>query len=361
MVKGLLDRHDEERRILDLQELSWIHVGESWELRAGVQVEFWGVTEGVHLVNIINQQNVAAAIDQEEPLGQPMVQLLLDRPGGALELYLLPLSRRRPFPGEKGRLRGPVVIDVDHPRYASGARHRHVDWAIRRSWRHRGLDIALSHFSGTTREPRLEPRFERAPAAMEGEMAAEAMAQEMGAGMMDQTFLSRLIPVYETIDQTGLELQYSSGEWLWKLEAISRSGQGDRYTAADAGVEYTLSGIWDGWLDLGLLLEYLWDDRADDAPAGVMEHDWLLGMRLGFNDEASSEALLGMVWDPETEERLIYLEAARRLGSQWKASLEMRLFNADRPEGAGLTQDPDSKWGPWRDEDFVALSLEYYF
>ena len=38
----------------------------------------------------------------------------------------------------------------------------------------------------------------------------------------------------------GLEVQYTTGAWLWKFEGIRRSGQGTPYYAATGGVEYTL-------------------------------------------------------------------------------------------------------------------------
>ena len=38
-----------------------------------------------------------------------------------------------------------------------------------------------------------------------------------------------ITPVYEQIKQTSIDLQAIIGSWLWKLEAINRSGQGDTF------------------------------------------------------------------------------------------------------------------------------------
>ena len=59
-----VDENDSERTHWDIRELSWIHVGNGWESRVGIRKVFWGVTEGRHLVDIINQTDRVA-------LGQP--------------------------------------------------------------------------------------------------------------------------------------------------------------------------------------------------------------------------------------------------------------------------------------------------
>ena len=40
-----------------------------------------------------------------------------------------------------------------------------------------------------------------------------------------------LVPFYEVIHQTGVELLATDGDWVWKLEAMRRSGQGDTFHA----------------------------------------------------------------------------------------------------------------------------------
>jgi len=52
-----IDQHDDERTHFDIRELTWIHAADEWELRVGIRKEFWGVTEGQHLVDIINQSD----------------------------------------------------------------------------------------------------------------------------------------------------------------------------------------------------------------------------------------------------------------------------------------------------------------
>ncbi|MGB5339328.1 MAG: hypothetical protein WBO06_09565, partial [Gammaproteobacteria bacterium] len=209
-----LDQHDSARTHGDIRELLWQKAGQSWELSAGISKVFWGVAESQHLVDIINQTDLVEDIDQEDKLGQPLVNLALIRDWGTIDLYVLPGFRERTFPGRDGRLRSIPRVDTDHPLYASAAEDRHIDFAIRWSHYIGDWDFGLAHFSGTSREPRLLPGLTAGGEAV-------------------------LIPLYETIDQTSLDLQATLGDWLWKLEWLTRSGQGDRYSAAVGGFEYT--------------------------------------------------------------------------------------------------------------------------
>ncbi len=320
------DQHDEERSHADLRELAWIHAAPSWELRAGVRKVFWGVTESQHLVDIINQTDLVEDPDGEDKLGQPMVNLAWVRDWGTLDLFVLPYFRERTFPGSAGRLRPPLAVDTDQARYESAREQRHIDAALRWSRYLGDWDIGLSHYSGTRREPRLVPGFD-----------------DQGAPV--------LVPHYDLIRQTGLDVQMTRGAWLWKLEAIYRKGQGERFFAATGGVEYTLIGIGDGNADVGLVAEYLYDERGAKATT-PFQNDVMVGLRLALNDVQSSAALLGAIVDSDSGATFYSLEASRRLGHQWKVDLEARAF-VDVPVS-------DPLYGLHRD-DYLQVELGYYF
>ena len=63
------DANDDERSLADLKEAYWAQEGDGRELLAGVNTVFWGVTESVHLVDIVNQTDAVADIDGEDKLG----------------------------------------------------------------------------------------------------------------------------------------------------------------------------------------------------------------------------------------------------------------------------------------------------
>lgn len=237
------DENDDARSQTDIRELSWLKAGEIWELRLGIRKVFWGVTESQHLVDIINQSDLAANTDGEDKLGQPMINLALIDDYGTLDVFVLPYFRERTFPGEKGRFRGPYYVDTEQDaEYQSDDKEQHIDYAARWAKSVDVWDIGLSHFYGTSRDP----RFPFPP-------------EENSKGH------TVLIPYYELIHQTGLDVQATIDSWLLKLEYIHRSSDFESYNAAATGLEYTWYGIFESVTDLGLVLEYLYDNR--DAKA----------------------------------------------------------------------------------------------
>ncbi|MFQ5609532.1 MAG: hypothetical protein ACE5F8_04605, partial [Woeseiaceae bacterium] len=97
------DYHDSERSHVDLREAYWGIDGNGWDMTIGVNKVFWGVAESRHLVDVINQTDLVEDIDQEAKLGQPIVNINLDRDYGRFELFVLPFFRDRTFPGADGR------------------------------------------------------------------------------------------------------------------------------------------------------------------------------------------------------------------------------------------------------------------
>ena len=330
---------DEERTHGDVQDLAWIHVADGWELRSGVRTVFWGVTEFQHLVDIINQSDLVERTDGEAKLGQPMVNLSLVTDYGILDVFALVGVRERTFPGEDGWPRGPVVISNDVADYESGAEDKRLDFAARWAMSIDAWELALSYFGGTARDPEFARTDE------EGE----------------------LVPFYRIIDQFGLEVQYNYDAWIWKMEALSRSGMaGGRYFATVFGFEYTYEGVLGSVADLGVVSEYNYDERGEDSPASYyLENDIALGLRLAMNDEASTEMLAGVIYDHKTQERVLTLEASRRLGDVWTINLDALLFHSRRPPSledlANGSFDPLYKLAQSSRNDLIQLELIRYF
>ncbi|MDH3973100.1 MAG: hypothetical protein OEV42_02365 [Deltaproteobacteria bacterium] len=323
---GRLDSADEERSHVDIRELNYLFLSDNYELRIGLGKVFWGATEFVHLVDIINQTDLVENMDEEEKLGQPMLQLTMPKSWGTAEFFLLPYFRERTFPGEEGRLRTGLMVDTDEVVYESSSRERHIDYALRYSHTLGDMDMGIYHFMGTGREPALHPGINKS-----GKLV--------------------LIPFYEQIEQTGLDIQFVAGEWLWKLETLHRSGQGEAFYASIGGFEYTFYGIADGPLDLGVIVEYAYDDRGDEATTAY-ENDAMVGLRIAFNDAAGSEILAGYMDDLESSAHIISIEASRRFGEHVKISLKGRSFSSIPAD------DPVYSL---RDDDYMKLELAYYF
>jgi len=319
-----LDSMDANRSHWDLREAYWALEGDSWEILLGVSRVFWGVTESRHLVDIINQTDLVEDPDQEQKLGQAMARLTLLNEWGDLEFFVMPHFRERTFPGRDGRFRPSPVIDEDRPIYESAAGSTHVDVALRWSHYFGDADIGLSAFRGTGRSPKL---------------VLEDDSDE-------------LRPYYHQISQLGIDLQYTRGPWLWKLETIVRQGFDDTFTAAVGGLEYTYFGIRNSAADVGLLVEYLRDGRGPSEPVTPFDNDLFIGSRVALNDTQGSNLLLGIVMDMNEREWFFNLEAERRIGQDWLIEGRLRVFHGSRHINQLSAFDSD---------DYAQLSLVKYF
>lgn len=304
---GRWDQQDEERTHADLRELALrLRLG-SFDAVAGVGRVFWGVTESVHLVDIVNQTDLVENPDGEDKLGQPMLSLMWSTRYGNLSGFVLPYFRERTLPGVEGRLRAPLPFDQNDALYESSEEEKHVDGALRYTLSAGALDLGLSHFSGTAREPRF-------------------VIGDTPAGPV-------LTPVYDLIQRSGVDLNLVAGAWLWKLEAIRQEDRVDDYAAAAGGLEYTHSGALGSAWDAGVLVELLWDERGAQG-GSAFQNDVFIGTRWSGNDVEGTELLAGAAVDLDHQGTFATLEASRRLGTAGKLSVELRLFDgggADDP------------------------------
>ena len=322
------DSEDSERNLIDIQELHWTIIGNIFETKIGIRKDFWGVTETVHRVDIINQTDFVENIDGEDKLGQPMINISFERLNGTFDIYALLGFRERTFGGKNGRLQAPILVDTDNPIYESNAKEKRIDFAFRWSQYFSDFEYAVSHFSGTSREPFFKldvsspvPQFQ---------------------------------PLYNVIDQTGIEILYILGSMAFKLEGFSRSGQEDRFSASTAGFEYTQIGIFESRIDLGWVAEFNHDDRMENSPIS-------LGTRLTFNDIADTQILSGLLWNKDTDEKNIFIEASSRLKSCCKISIEGVIFT----DGKKLNKfnpyrKPEGLFDYFQEEDFLKLEFIYY-
>lgn len=381
-IFGRVDSVDDERTHADIRELSFVHAARAWEARLGIRKVFWGVTESRHLVDIINQTDFVEDIDGEDKLGQPMVNLAwIPRGWGSVDVFWLPYFRERTFPGEDGRPGFPLPIEEDEARYQSDDKQQHQDFALR--WRHTvgPADFGIGWFDGTARAPRLVPCVRQGsgfagtqnqancdiasaapqPASLTDVEALNdlitAIAVQSGLSPSDaqirQQIFSNLVlvPFYDQIRQASIDAQLILGGWALKLEATRRE-QRQRWTNAMAtGFEYTLYGVFDTAADVGLLSEYLYDQR-DDPLVALFDRDLFAGTRITLNDVAGTTFLGGTLYDLDDESLAITVEAERRLTERFKAQIEARLFT-NVPEGSPAEV--------FANEDFVSLILQAYF
>ena len=315
---------DNERTHWDVRELYYQKAQGNWELSLGLKKVYWGVAESNHLVDIINQTDAVESFDGEDKLGQPMAQFTYTTDNfGSFDLFYLPYHRKRTFAGSEGRLRFGTVIDQDDVGYESSAKEWHQDFALRWSHYFGIVDVGLSHFYGTGREPLFA--FDN---------------------------LGNVNAFYPIIHQTGLDLQITDNSFLWKLESIYRSADVQDFFALVAGVEYTFSNIDGNGLDIGVLGEYLYDER-DELALTALQNDVFFGSRIAFNDVKDTSILIGGITDLESSSTIFSIEASRRFGETWFAEIEARVFNSINSNELILSN--------FRNDSFLRFSISKYF
>ena len=329
-VKGFyrLDNQDKERTHGDLRQAEFLYYTDDFEITAGIGRVFWGATEFVHLVDIINQTDQVEAIDGEEKLGQPMLHLTIPKDWGVLEAFALPWFRERTFPGAKGRFRTPLPVDTDQTRYESSSEKQHFDFAFRYSTILANADVGLYYFKGTAKDPVLL-------------LSVDA-----------ETNSAILYPYYEQIGQSGLDIQLTAGEWLLKGEAYYRTGQSRSYAATTFGFEYTFTAVADTMMDIGLIGEYVYDDRDNGWLPTVYQNDIMGGLRLLVNDLNDSTVLFGIIRDLDSGSTILAVEASRRLGDSIRLNLDASFF---------VNMDYNDPAFAMAKDDFIKLEMVYYW
>jgi hypothetical protein len=288
---------------------------------------YWGVTEAVHLVDVINQVDlIEDPVKQEVRLGQPMVRLRTTQSFGTFDFFVLPYFRERTYPSADGRPAFDIPVDTDLTRYESRDKERHVDLAARYSNSFGDVDLGLSYFDGTGRDPILQPAI-----SDDGDLV--------------------LAPYYVQIRQASFDAQATKGAWLFKAEGYWRSELDKQYEAVTGGLEYTFYGLGGSDQDLGVVLEYALDSRGQVARAPY-QNDGFFALRWSANDVNSTSLLAGIVVDADTGARGFRLKGDRRLSDNIHLSIEGYAFG-DVPRS-----DPVYSIA---DDDYLQVRLAHYF
>lgn len=325
------DNQSPSRTHGDIRELMYYYFEDDWELHAGIGKVFWGVTESRHLVDSINQIDNIESQDDEQRLGQPMVQAKWIKDWGTIDLFLLPYFREVDFGSSD--LRPQLGLDLAKPLYQDSAKRQHVDIALRWSHTIDNSDIGISYFNGTQRTPILNSVL-----------------------VKDQP---KIQPVYVQTQTLGVDLQHIHKDWLLKLESLYRSNhqysQTDGFTKAQSkaivtGFEYTFYGLNDSAHDLGLIGEYLFDEDEKSTP---FQNDWMTGIRWTWNDVQSTEWLLGVVIDLDDHTQMWQLEASRRIAESWKTALTAQFSTNVDAQNTFAQQ--------LKNHDRLTLTLDYFF
>ncbi len=361
----------------DVREFTYLYSNSGWYVKTGVDIVFWGVTESAHLVDVINQTDNVESISGEEKLGQPMIAVGVEKDFGNVDAYILPYFRTRQFPSGPERYQITLLdqspeVDDDENFYESDDEENNIDLALRWYKSFDDFDVGLSYFNGTSRDP--------LPVIAD---LTGALQKGADAGYPGTAIVDTLGSYYEQQQQLGLEFQYLYEDWIFKLEATHQLVDSGDYSEMAAGFEYTFSDL-DPWgHDLGVLVEYLYNDRgfvelgqysidADpnipdkDDPnldeireVGVdgfylspMQNDLFLGMRFALNNIDGTEFLAGIIHDLDDDTTSMSFEGSTRVGNNLRLTTNVYYFNNVYKENPFKAIEND---------DLIELKAEWFF
>lgn len=309
-LAGRFDPDRTWRSRVDATDLAWEVVNERWELVVGAKVVNWGVAESVSIVDVVNQLDLGDDRAIPVRLGQPMLNARIFALPGRLDLYLLPWFRERDLEHRAGALWSPIPVR------GTRSSSRGVDGALR--WSHivGAVDLAVAHFSGTSREPRFL-----------------AAASADGPGFE---------ALYEEIDQTSVDAQWTHGDWLVRVEVLHRWAPSDDHVAAVTGLEFAPTTY------LSFFTEYVYDGRGG-LTATSMERDAFFGIRLLTQDWTLSSRTFV---DLQSGNVIASGALSRRMGDGLSMELDARLFAGSADREPRLA---------YRLDDYLALRLSYFF
>jgi hypothetical protein len=330
---GRLDTRG-SRSVVDLREAYYLHVDDTWDFLFGFNTVRWGVVESRRLVNIVNQVDIAWDIDGNEVLGQPMANLNLNIGQlGTLSLFGLFGFRERHDPEIEDRLRFPLVAGPSV--FEASDLERNVNFAARFTTNfpifNGSVDAAVSYFHGIGREPRylLQPNFPTGlppgfgvPVEL-GALIFSQLPSKFPPGLFN---LVKLTPIYDVIDQGGVEFVGTFGDLQVKFEGILRSENDEQFTASVTGLEYTFYDVMGSGKDIGLFGEWTVDNRSIFEPPTIYDHDIFFGTRVALNDVGSTNLLLGFLYDYKDPERYVAGVFSTRLQDDLLLEIEGRYF-----------------------------------
>jgi len=286
------------------------------------------VTESQHLVDVVNQIDYVEDFRGNEKMGQPMASVSWITDVGTFSGFVMVGFRERTFPGQNGRFRSTLPVDTSQTSYEDSAKQWRPDAALRWSHSIDVLDLGVSYFNGTSREPQLTPG-----------------TNAVGAPV--------LLPRYALMNHFGLDTQATIESMMLKFEGVVRSDGnfGNSYGALTTGFEYTFFDVFGSGADIGVLSEYSHDTRG--ALATGLHKDVFSGLRLGVNDLSNSSVLLGVLTDLDSTNNAFILEGSRLITDNWKFSLKGGVFS-----NATQATHPLSSF---RQDDYLSIELVRYF
>ncbi|MEZ4272283.1 MAG: hypothetical protein R3C68_12900 [Myxococcota bacterium] len=200
-IFGRVDRRDEGRSVLIVEE-AWVELKKSLvRLRLGADIVNWTATEAFHPADVLNSRNLDSDVENFEKVGEPMAELSFNVGNGTLSAYYMPYYTRPIQPSPRSRQGvfppglpvGPLLRMDAHGNLADGDFGHQGGLRARQTFGSADLSLHFIHHMD-----RDQP-----------EIVFDATAGE-------------LRPLFRTVTQAGGTYQQVFGSLILKVEAAYR-------------------------------------------------------------------------------------------------------------------------------------------
>lgn len=297
------DQRGSERQYIDVQEFSWSRFGPSWEAQLGYSVVTWGVNDIFNISDYINAKILLEA-PRLKKSGQPMLRYSFAWAEQFFDFYLLYDLEPIDYPGDKDRLRYPILV-ADQAEFNRGKTGK-LDLAGRWKFSIQAFDFAVSHFYGVSREPYFIFNYD-----------------------FD---LPRLIPVYEKVNRTSLELVTNLGDFTLRGEWVHQYGALEELNIFAFGGEYTWDNVNQWGVDITTIIEAIYDTRSTSTP-NFFDHDVALAWRVAFNDKYDSNLFAATILDTRYKEVVGLLGWHSNFARSWQFRVTGSFFHSSQASG----------------------------
>lgn len=313
------DLEDEERRYYDLREARLNYSSGRWQFEAGNAVVFWGVSETINIVNVINQADLKESVDGKEKMGQGMLVSRYSGNINSFSIYYLPSFEPLDYPERPSPT---IKILQDQPRFEKNADEG--EWAARWVGAFDFGDVGLSYFNGIRRDPLL---------VRSGESAA-------------------LIPLYVKSEHMALDSVLFWSDAIVKTELLLGKEQEEDFFAYNLGFEYPTFPSFSWWQDAAWIAEFVFDSR-DEKSGSMGQKDIFLGGRFNMGDLSQYELRIISGLDLDHYSKYLDFSFRHRLTDyiQWSAKIIQFMDVGDEDYRIKLVED----------EDFIELELRVSF
>lgn len=319
-VQADYQEHEPESYNLTFREafVTWNPTARA-QVKAGWYETFWGVTESVNVVDVLNQRDLSFGLTDKRKITQPGFSLSADYGRFNWEGHVLSDFQARRFPDQGNRPALPVSVFSENAIYEQGSGFDHFEFATRGQVLLGPMETAVSVFRGYNREPTF---------VLQGESAQ--IGQLISTGALPSDHSAGLRPNYEVITHIGHEAVLFVGNSIMKSELVYRKSDNSDWWLAVVGGEYSLYSLFGSFSDLTFFVEYLLNTREEEIDPFFAD-DVFLGLRLNLNNPLSTTLEAGAFLDTQNSEQLYTAKVSSRINSYAKFELSTVVFNTESP------------------------------